>query len=195
MKYLKVWTSFRDVMQPLSDAERGRLFDMMLCYAENREEPADFAGNERFVWPAAKQWIDLTYSENAKQRENGKKGGRPKSQQNQTEPKETQKNPDEPNKTLKVKESNVKESNVNSSSKNIVTLKRFVPPTADDVKAYCDERGVYLIDAQQFVDYYEARGWMLTKNRKMVDWKAAVRTWEKNERDRQSKDSFADLPY
>lgn len=195
MKYLKVWTSFRDVMRPLSDAERGRLFDMMLCYAENCEEPADFAGNERFVWPAAKQWIDLTYSENAKQRENGKKGGRPKSQQNQTEPKETQKNPDEPNKTLKVKESNVKESNVNSSSKNIVTLKRFVPPTADDVKAYCDERGVYLIDAQQFVDYYEARGWMLTKNRKMVDWKAAVRTWEKNERDRQSKDSFADLPY
>ena len=59
MKYLKVWTSFREVMEPLSDAEKGRLFDAMLVYAESFEEPVNLAGNERFVWPAAKQWIDL----------------------------------------------------------------------------------------------------------------------------------------
>ena len=59
MKYLKVWTSFRDVIQPLSDAEKGRLFDAMLIYTEDGTEPADFAGNERFIWPAAKQIIDL----------------------------------------------------------------------------------------------------------------------------------------
>lgn len=184
MQYLKVWTSFRDVIEPLSDAEKGRLFVMMLCYADSGEEPADFAGNERFVWPAAKQWIDLTYSENAKQRENGKKGGRPKTQENPEKPNETQKNPTEPNETLKVKESNIKESNITSSSKNILPLKRFIPPTVDQVIAYCNERGSWLIDPKQFVDYYEARGWMLKKNQKMVDWKAAVRTWENNERER-----------
>lgn len=119
MKYLKVWTSFREVMDPLSDDEKGRLFEMMLIYAESFTEPADFAGNERFVWPAAKQWIDLTYSENLKQRENGKKGGRPKTKENPDKPNETQINPDEANETLKVKESNVKKSKVKENNTDI----------------------------------------------------------------------------
>lgn len=116
MKYLKVWTTFRDVMQPLSDAEKGRLFDAMLLYAESFIEPAGLTGNERFVWPAAKQWIDLTYSENIRLTENGKKGGRPKTNKNQTEPNETNENQQKPNKSHKVKESNIKESNIKESS-------------------------------------------------------------------------------
>ena len=55
--------------------------------------------------------------------------------------------------------------------------KRFVPPTVGEVIAYCVERGND-IDAQQFIDFYECKGWMVGKN-KMTDWKAAVRTWEK----------------
>ena len=197
MKYLKVWTSFRDIISPLADAEKGRLFDMMLQYAEDSTEPGNFAGNERYTWPAAKQWIDLTYAENAKQRENGKKGGRPKSKDNQEKPNETKENPNQPNESLNIKESNIKENNINHSSKNIVPLKRFVPPTVEEIQAYCDERGSYLIDPQAFIDYYEARGWMLNKNRKMVDWKAAVRTWEGNERKRQQEKQqlYEDLPY
>ena len=116
MKYLKVWTSFLKVMEPLSDAEKGRLFVMMLVYAESFTEPADFAGNERFVWPSAKQWIDLTYSENLRQKENGKKGGRPKTQENPVKPTETQANPDKPNKSLNVKESNIKKSNIKENN-------------------------------------------------------------------------------
>lgn len=56
--------------------------------------------------------------------------------------------------------------------------KRFVAPSLEDVKAYCHDRqnGV---DAQRFVDYYESNGWRVGKN-KMKDWKAAVRTWERN---------------
>ena len=55
--------------------------------------------------------------------------------------------------------------------------KRFKAPTVEEVAAYCKERN-NAIDAQHFVDYYEARNWMLGKV-KMKDWKAAVRTWEK----------------
>ena len=116
MKYLKVWTSFRDVMKPLSDAEKGRLFDAMLLYAETLEEQAEFAGNERDTWPAAKQWIDLTYSESARLAENGKKGGRPRTNRNLEKPTETKQNQLEPNKTHKVKEGNVKENNIKESS-------------------------------------------------------------------------------
>ena len=207
MKYLKVWTSFLDIIRPkneengplYADDEIGRLFVMMLEYAESGKAPVKFAGNERFVWPAAKQWIDLTFAENEKQRKNGKKGGRPKTQENPEKPNETQENPNEPNETLKVKKNNRKESNGKEcngkQSINIVPLKRFVPPTVDEIKEYCDRRGSWLIDPQAFIDYYEARGWMLNKDRKMVDWKAAVRTWENNERERKKKESYADLPY
>lgn len=55
---------------------------------------------------------------------------------------------------------------------------RFEAPTTDEVRAYCSERGNN-VDAQRFVDYYSANGWMVGKNH-MKDWKAAVRTWEKN---------------
>lgn len=55
----------------------------------------------------------------------------------------------------------------------------FVPPSVEEVKAYCLERGNN-IDPQYFVDFYEAKGWMLGKN-KMKNWKAAVRTWEQRE--------------
>jgi hypothetical protein len=55
---------------------------------------------------------------------------------------------------------------------------RFVPPTVDEVDEYCTER-VNNVDAQRFVDYYEANGWKVGRNR-MKDWRAAVRTWERN---------------
>ena len=58
--------------------------------------------------------------------------------------------------------------------------KRFIPPTVDEVAAYCQERGNGL-DPEAFVDFYASKGWMVGKN-PMKDWKAAVRTWERSER-------------
>ena len=58
---------------------------------------------------------------------------------------------------------------------------RFIPPSVDEVRTYCTERGNG-VDAERFVDYYTARGWLAGKS-KMKDWKAAVRTWERNDRE------------
>ena len=55
---------------------------------------------------------------------------------------------------------------------------KFIPPTVEEVTAYCKERN-NRVDACRFVDFYTAKGWMLGKN-KMKDWKSAVRTWERN---------------
>ena len=56
--------------------------------------------------------------------------------------------------------------------------KRFSPPTLEEVWAYCLERenGV---DAERFINYYTSNGWRVGKNM-MKDWKAAVRSWERN---------------
>ena len=56
--------------------------------------------------------------------------------------------------------------------------KRFVKPTLEEVQAYCKERN-NSVDAQKWYNHYEAVGCKVGKN-PMKDWKAAVRTWEKN---------------
>jgi hypothetical protein len=59
---------------------------------------------------------------------------------------------------------------------------RFAPPTVEEVMAYCRERNNQ-IDPELFVDRNTACGWRVGKN-PMKDWKAAIRTWEKNEYNR-----------
>ena len=54
----------------------------------------------------------------------------------------------------------------------------FIPPSIEEVSAYCTERSNG-VDPESFVDHYEANGWLRGKN-KIKDWKACVRTWEKS---------------
>jgi hypothetical protein len=77
-----------------------------------------------------------------------------------------------------VKDSIVEDIKPDSAESEAPKGKRFVPPTVDEVRAYCRERqnGV---DAERFIDYYTSNGWLVGRNR-MKDWKAAVRTWERN---------------
>ena len=60
--------------------------------------------------------------------------------------------------------------------------KTFTKPTVDDVKTYCEEKG-YTIDPEQFIDFYESKNWMIGKN-KMCDWKAAIRTWVRSDKNK-----------
>lgn len=69
--------------------------------------------------------------------------------------------------------------------------KRFIPPTVDEVNEYCVERNNN-IDPEQFVNYYESKGWMIGKS-KMKSWKAAVRTWERNGYSNRRKSKADDL--
>ena len=62
--------------------------------------------------------------------------------------------------------------------------KRFVPPSVDEVKAYCAERGNH-VDADRFVDFYTANGWTQGRGKPIKDWKACVRTWERSDREEQ----------
>lgn len=56
----------------------------------------------------------------------------------------------------------------------------FIKPTVEEVRAYCQQRKNE-VDPERFVDYYTANGWKIGKAKTpMQDWKAAVRTWEKN---------------
>lgn len=57
-------------------------------------------------------------------------------------------------------------------------VKRFTPPTLEEVKIYCLERGKG-VDPERWMDHYLSNGWKVGKAlAPMKDWKAAVRTWE-----------------
>lgn len=89
------------------------------------------------------------------------------------------------NKLLRGYQQNVKEnstSNTISNNTEPQSKKRFQRPTAEEINAYCKERGIS-IDAEAFIDYYETVGWLVGKARTpMHNWRSAVNNWEKNDR-------------
>ena len=116
MKYLKVWTDFENVLAPLEDDEIGRLFLAMLHYAGTGEEPVEFIGNESFLWNVAKRDIDTMAEKDEKLRQNGMKGGRPKTKDNQTKPNVVVGFQQKPNESLKEKKRNEIKENEKKSS-------------------------------------------------------------------------------
>lgn len=69
---------------------------------------------------------------------------------------------------------------------------RFVKPTVEEIKAYCEERK-NSVDAEKFLNYYESNGWKVGKN-PMKDWKAAVRTWEIRQKGEKKEPTMSDKP-
>jgi len=56
--------------------------------------------------------------------------------------------------------------------------KKFIKPTVPEIAEYCKERN-NTINPEQFFDHNEAKGWLVGKA-PMKDWKASIRTWERN---------------
>lgn len=177
MEYLKVWTSFRELLEPLTDAERGRLFVAMLEYAESGTEP-QLSGNERYVWPSARQSINNTRDKSEQMKANGSKQKQTGANESKAEQTEANANSlfDKDKDKEKDKDNLLKETPLKGGKEK---RERFSPPSVDEVRAYCAERK-NSVDAQRFVDFYASKGWKVGQN-PMKDWKAAVRTWEQRD--------------
>ena len=180
-EYVCLYHSYLKSVEPLNDAERGRLFTACLTYSMTGAEP-DLRGNERFVWPTIREQIDRDtkkYSDFCKkQQENIRK------RWDTTVYDGTSGIPDDTKHTKEKeneKENILSSPNVEDSIARTPARKRFTPPTLAEVTAYCRERQ-NAVDPQRFIDYYTANGWKVGKN-SMKDWKAAVRTWEGKQRD------------
>lgn len=168
--------SYWEAVQDLPDQDRLAILDAIINYGlfgEIVELPAHLRGFMSLIKPT----LDASRNRYNAAVANGKKGGRPRKNQNENQ-----------------NENQMQNLNINTNidmNRNIHTDKneeaadkpphspRFVPPSVDDVRQYCTERGNG-IDAQHFVDFYEARGWLIGRN-KMKSWKAAVRTWEQRD--------------
>ena len=79
-----------------------------------------------------------------------------------------------------------RQSNTRNKPSNNTTNKRerkpFIPPTLEEVEAYCKSRKNN-VDAKRFWDYFDAADWVDGKGNKVRNWKQKVITWESYNKD------------
>lgn len=199
MDYIKIPVICIEAVLALTVPERGRLLGSLLRYIQGSEEGAEEPrGNEYSLYLVLKAQMDKDMIISKKRAEAGRAGG------SASKPKQTEAN------VSKCKQNFSPPPSLPSPPTLPVSIspspkekppkggKKKVPPTVDEVRAYCLERKNG-IDPQAFVDFYEARGWKYGQGKPVVDWKACVRTWEnrrKQEGGEQSERYFtlADVP-
>ena len=54
---------------------------------------------------------------------------------------------------------------------------QFIPPTLEEIKAYCRERN-NSVDPQVFFDYFDTSGWIDGNGNPVRNWKQKMITWE-----------------
>ncbi len=195
------YRSFADSINFLPTNLQLPLYKAITAYALDLEEP-DFGNYEdRFVlealWAGIKPQLDANYQRYL----NGCKGGcppgtkKPSMRGNQNARKRQNQNETEtkPNVNDNV---NVNDNDLLGESAKPITptthRRKFVKPTPEEVREYCREKG-FPIDADRFCDHYESNGWVVGKS-PMRDWKAAVRTWARKEKDSQGVNTLPQQP-
>lgn len=76
---------------------------------------------------------------------------------------------------------NIDKENIDIYSLSNKGSSHFQKPSLEDIRDYCISRG-NRVDPEQFFNFYESKGWTIGKS-PMKDWRAAVRTWEKREKE------------
>lgn len=175
------YRSFANTIDRLPAEIQLPLYKAITAYALDMKAPSFEDCQDKVfleaIWESIKPQLDANhkrYLNGCKGAEYGKLGGAPKGNQNARK-KQPPINP----KTSPNVNDNVNDNNNVVIGKN--TTKKFIKPTVEEIREYCTSRR-NSVDAEKFHDYYEANGWKIGKN-SMKDWKAAVRTWEKNAQD------------
>lgn len=196
----KSFVLYHDIRTPLellTDEQRGKLFLALLNYSEYGELP-DFDGALLMAFAFIRTSLDRDAEawaeKRAKRAEAGRSGGLAKvaNASNASSSKQNVANLAVP---VPVSVSVPVPVNVNTPNTSVgrrtaaspPRAARFTPPTVDEVKTYCVERGSS-VDPEKFVDFYSANGWKQGKNKPIVDWKAAVRTWERSDAQQKAQD-------
>lgn len=188
-EYFCAYHSYIKQCKGLSDGELGRLFRALLEYSASGKVP-ELNGRESVAFDFMSANIDRDaelYKDTCnRNRENISK------RYERIRPNTTVYETYQEKEEEKEKEELLKKDISNEISKKSTRQKKFVPPTVEEVASYCLERK-NKVDAAYFVDHYTSNGWKVGKQN-MKDWKAAVRTWEKNGYNQPSKKQDAVEP-
>lgn len=171
--YVPIYLEWLDVTQDLTAEEKGNLIDAVVSYASGLEYEPLLSGGTRIAFRFLKGQVDRNRELSAKR----SKASRGVTNDDNKEQTGTNENKPEQTGTNAPKEKEKEEDKEEQKEKE--SKKRFAPPTLEEITAYCKERGNNL-DPQYFLDYQIARNWTLSNGKKMSDWRATIRTWERN---------------
>ena len=197
-KSFVMYESWGAAIEKMNNEQAGELIKAIYAFQKTPdvvpEDPAI-----AFVFEIIKQKLEednKRYEEVCAARsEAGKKGGRPKanaSDKKQMVSEESKKSKCFSEKAKKADNDNEYDNDLKENTLEGVKEKRFAPPTLENVSEYCREMGYTNVDAARFIDFYTSNGWMVGKNR-MKDWKAAVRNWDRREKNPQRQDGAAEV--
>ena len=190
-KAFPIYFNWNDMMrQYLTPEARCILMDALADFYENGIDPISSVPEElRFALALMIDCINIKRNRSAEMAERGRKGAEKRYAEDESKQSDSTAIA-EP----KQCDDHYNENNNYNGNDNIITpsnegdaraKKRFAPPTIDEVRDYCNENG-YRIDAEAFVDHYQSVGWKVG-NKPMRDWKAAVRTWVRRDKERMPK--------
>ena len=205
-KSFQMYRSHRAALKALSDADRGKLMEALFAHEDGEDAELE-EGALQCVYLLLCDRLDHDrekYEETcARNRANGKKGGRPSKSGEAPHAKtggslRNPKKPDTDTGTDIDTDTDTEKEGVLTrgcapQTHTPVSKRRFQKPSLDEVAAYCAERGCG-VDAQRFVDFYESKGWMVGKS-PMSDWRASVRLWEQETRAAPTKPESKPMEY
>ena len=180
-EYVPIFFEWLDVTQDLTAEEKGNLIDAVVSYASGREFEHLLSGAPcKIAFRFLKGQVDrnAAISDVRRQARQGK-SQQPAADDNKEEQTITNDNKTQQTGSNFPKEKDKEKEKEKEKKKDSEPQKRFTPPTVEEVAQYCKERNNG-IDAEHFVDYYTARNWCLSNGKKAADWRACVRTWERN---------------
>lgn len=182
-KQFTFYASFHEAAQTLDALEdRGALYEAICAYALYGTEP-HLNGTAAGMFALIRPNLDASRRKASNRLGKKQSDNKTTSKQHQTEKKREDESKEEKEKESESESEKENEyyilGGVGEPRADKPPRSRFIPPTVEEVKAYCQERRNN-VDPQRFVDFYETKGWMVGKN-KMKDWRAAVRTWEKRD--------------
>lgn len=191
----------RPCLKRLSTEDKGLLFEAILDYAEHGTEP-DFDGAVGVAWDFIKHGVDRDSDRYGNQvlqkqyaayvREAKKKTLAPMpfddwksvsdNERHRLTSADIERYPTTTTTTTPTPATTptpTSTDKIESMADKPPTRHSFSPPSVDDVREYCKEKG-YNVDPERFVDYYISNGWKVGRN-PMKDWKSAVRSWNRKE--------------
>lgn len=190
------YKSFKEAIDLCPADVKLSIYEAIAEYALTEQEPTITNPYGLLCWKLIRPQLEANW----RRYKNGQNGGAPKGNRNAAKPQPTnnretteeQPKDNHPTDTpttetqaninANVKEKDngkVKDKEEGATPGVTPTRARFTPPSVSEVEEYCRERANG-IDAQQFCDHYTANGWKQKGGNPIKDWRAAVRTWERN---------------
>ena len=172
-KSFVAYCDWLECFEELTDEEAGRLVKHLFRYVNDKNPEAPDKLTKMLFIPmrqSLKRDLDKYEAYIEKQRDNGKRGGRPKKPK---KPKPFSENPNEPKKA---------DSDSVSVNDSVKKNTRFHAPTIDEVVAYFKENGYTEASGRRAWEYYQAGNWKDGRGNQVKAWKQKMRgVWFKDE--------------